>query len=99
MENLSKDHPELSGCITTLIVRNTGGCKLWCSNRHLDRSRCQKTYCTRHLEDPYQHISAESFHYYNLMEIENHASDEESPAIKHGQPDDWKANPVHCAHV
>ena len=33
-------HPELSGCITTLIVRN-GGCKLWCSNRHLDRSRCQ----------------------------------------------------------
>ena len=37
-------HPELSGCITTLIVRNTGGCKLWCCNRHLDRSRCLDTY-------------------------------------------------------
>ena len=30
--------PELSGCITTLKVR--GGCKLLCSNGHLDRSRC-----------------------------------------------------------
>ena len=32
-------HPELSGCITTLTVRNTGGCKLLCSNGHLDRPR------------------------------------------------------------
>ena len=32
-------HPELSGCITTLTVRN-GGCKILCSNGHLDRSRC-----------------------------------------------------------
>ena len=32
-------HPELSGCITTLSVRNTGGCKLLCSNGHLDISR------------------------------------------------------------
>ena len=42
MDSLPGDcHPELSGCITTLIVRNTevGGCKLWCSNGHLDRSR------------------------------------------------------------
>ena len=31
-------HPELSGCITTLSVCN-GGCKLLCSNGHLDRSR------------------------------------------------------------
>ena len=31
-------HLELSGCITTLTVRN-GGCKLLCSNGHLDRSR------------------------------------------------------------
>ena len=35
-------HPELSGCITTLTVRN-GGCKLLCSNGHLDRSR----WCSR----------------------------------------------------
>ena len=33
--------PELSGCITTLTVRNTGGCKRLCSNGHLDRSRWQ----------------------------------------------------------
>ena len=33
-------HPELSGCITTLTVRNTAGCKLLCSNGYLDRSRC-----------------------------------------------------------
>ena len=32
-------HPELSGCITTLSVCNTGGCKLLCNNGHLDRSR------------------------------------------------------------
>ena len=38
-KGLSQDHPELSGCITTLSVCNTGGCKLLCSNGHLDRSR------------------------------------------------------------
>ena len=31
--------PELSGCITTLTICNTGGCKLLCSNGHLGRSR------------------------------------------------------------
>ena len=36
---LAPTHPELSGCITTLTVRNTGGCELLCSNGHLDRSR------------------------------------------------------------
>ena len=34
---LTTSHPELSGCITTLTVCN--GCKLLCSNGHLDRSR------------------------------------------------------------
>ena len=33
----SSADPELSGCITNLIVL---GCKLLCSNGHLDRSRC-----------------------------------------------------------
>ena len=32
-------HTELSGGISTLTVRNTGGSKLLCSSGHLDRSR------------------------------------------------------------
>ena len=41
LKKKKKKNPELSGCITTLMptVRNTGGCKLLCSNGHLDRSR------------------------------------------------------------
>ena len=39
----SKVHPELLGCISTLSVCNNGGCKLLCSNGHLDRSRCPRS--------------------------------------------------------
>ena len=34
-----KQHPEHSGGVTTLTVLIHGGCKLLCSNGHLDRSR------------------------------------------------------------
>ena len=42
----SPTHPELSGCITTFTVRNIG-CKLLCSNGHLDRSRWVQRYPER----------------------------------------------------